>query len=254
MQRVRCKFAIVTLIAALCGNSVSRGDDPGGASSGGPFNVSSKIASKSELPPKEAAKACLVTADEMVRSGYRREAAALYERARQLDPSQQQVCRYLAVLYDEIGTDSQALAEYNHAVRLAPKDPDLLNDFGYFYYRRHDMHQAEQWFCAAIAQSPQHERAWVNLGLTLGETERYQESFDAFSKVLSTAAAHSNVGMILARHGRTEEASRALKQALILDPSIKQPRALLAYLDAPQSIVQKPNLPASSPQFDRPLR
>ena len=254
MHRLRSKFVIATFIAALSAGSVCRGDDPGAASSGGPFKASSKTTSKAELPPKDAAKACLVTADEMVRSGYRREAAALYERARQLDPSQQQVCRYLAVLYDEIGTDSQALAEYNHAMRLTPKDADLLNDFGYFYYRRHDMHQAEQWFRAALAQSPQHERAWVNLGMTLGETERYQESFDAFSKVLSTAAAHSNVGMILARHGHTEEAARALKQALIMDPGLKPPRALLANLDAPQSIARNPNSPSSLPQMDRPLR
>ena len=121
MRCSRFNIAVVTLIATVGAAGICRAADSSG-----------KSAAKAELPPKEAAKACLATADEMVRSGYTREAAALYERARQVDPSQQQVCRYLAVLYDEIGADSQALAEYNHAVRLTPKDSDLLNDFGYF--------------------------------------------------------------------------------------------------------------------------
>ncbi len=202
-------------------------------------DAASTIAKADQLPPKDAAKACLRVADEMIQGGYRAEAVALLERARTLDPSQQQVCRQLAVLYDSQGRDSQALAEYNHAVRLTPKDPDLLNDFGYFYYHRHDMRQAEQWFRAAVAQSPKHERAWVNLGMTLGEEGRYPESFEAFGKVVSVAAAHSNVGMIQARHGQVEQAKQELQQALALDPSIHQASAVLSYLNSHGSLAQQ---------------
>jgi len=65
----------------------------------------------------------------------------------------------------------------------------LRGDLGYYSYHRRDWQKAEEHFRRAIAQSPEHERAYVNLGLALGEQERFQESFDAFAKVLGPAAA-----------------------------------------------------------------
>ena len=150
------------------------------------FGSSDKLTKNSQvLPPAEAAKACISTADEMAKGGYRKEAILLYERARQLDPGQKHVCRYLAVLYDEEGDDAKALTEYVAAQKLTPKDADLLNDFGYYYFSRGDLTKAEQWFRAAIAQSPKHERAWVNLGMVLGQAGRYQKVMRRFARWLA---------------------------------------------------------------------
>ena len=186
-----------------------------------------------ELPPAQASEACLATARELQSHGHAREAIILYERARQLNPRQKQVSRILAVLYDQQGNDQRALVEYHKALELTPRDPDLLNDFGYYYYRRHDWRQAEGYFRKAVAAAPEYERAWVNLGLALGEQERYQESFDAFAKVVGPAAAHSNVGVILAAHQRPAEAKAAFQRALALQPGMQQANAFLATLDAP---------------------
>jgi Tfp pilus assembly protein PilF len=191
--------------------------------------------SSDSLPPKQAAEACLATAKELRSHGHAHEAILLYERARQLNPQERQVSRFLAVLYDQDGNDARSLTEYRKALELAPHDADLLNDFGYYFYRRRDWRQAEEQFRRAIAQSPEHERAWVNLGLALGEQERFQESFEAFSKVLGPAAAHSNVGVILAAHQRRSEAEGAFKQALAIQNDLPQPRAFLAHLEQPQS-------------------
>jgi len=187
------------------------------------------------LPPKQAAEACLATAKELQAHGDAQEAILLYERARQLNPKEQEVSRFLAVLYDQQRNDTRALTEYRKALELAPRDADLLNDFGYYFYRRRDWRQAEEQFRKAIAQSPEHERAWVNLGLALGEQDRFQESFDAFSKVLGPAAAHSNVGVILAAHQRHSEAETAFKQALAIQNDLPQPRAFLAHFEQPAS-------------------
>ncbi len=173
------------------------------------------------------------TAKELQAHGDAREAILLFERARRLDPHQRQVSRFLASLYDQQGNDTRALAEYHKALELTPRDPDLLNDFGYHCYRRHDWKQAEEYFHKALAQAPDHERAWVNLGLALGEQGRYSESFEAFSKVLGPAAAHSNMGVILASHQRPAEADAEFKQALHLNPDLPQPRAFLAHLEKP---------------------
>jgi Tfp pilus assembly protein PilF len=200
---------------------------------GGEPAPASRSESSDTLPPKQAAEACLATAKELQAHGHAQEAIILYERARQLNPQEQQVSRFLAVLYDQQGNDARALTEYRKALELAPRDADLLNDFGYFFYRRHDSRQAEEQFRKVIAQSPEHERAWVNLGLALGEQERFQESFEAFAKVLGPAAAHSNVGVILAAHQRKSEAEAAFKQALAVQNDLPQPRAFLAHFEQP---------------------
>lgn len=190
-----------------------------------------------ELKPAEAAHACIVTADELAQHGHRREAILLYERARNIDPTAH-VSRYLAVLYDQEGLP-QALTEYNRAVTAAPHDANLMNDLGYYYYQRGDLAKAEKWLQAAVERAPDHERAWVNLGMTLGELRRYRESFAAFSRVVGPGAAHSNLGMILARHGQNAQAREEFLQALSLDPDLEQPRAVLAFLEQPNPEVQQ---------------
>jgi len=194
---------------------------------------------KATLKPAEAAEACVRTAHELAQNGHRREAILLFEKARQLDPKLQ-LSRYLAVLYDA-ERQPQALTEYQKALAVSPKDPDLLNDLGYYYYVRGDFVHAEQWMRAAIKHAPLHERAWVNLGMVYGDQKRYQESYDAFAKVLTPAAAHSNVAMILARNGDRPRAEQACRQALALEPDLRQPRALLAYYYRPASPAGRPD-------------
>ena len=74
--------------------------------------------------------------------------------------------------------------------------------------------------------------------MMLGQAGRYQESFEAFSKVVSAAAANSNVGMLLAKNGRRDDAARAFQQALSLDPGLNQPQVVLAYWQTSQNTAQ----------------
>jgi hypothetical protein len=89
------------------------------------------------------------------------------------------------------------------------------------------------WF-ADPANPNQPRILWVNLGLTLGEQERFQESYEAFAKVLGPAAAHSNVGVLLAGCDRRAEAKAAFEKALSLQPQLPQAQEFLAYLNHPQ--------------------
>lgn len=201
----------------------------------------SKAKGSSGLPPKEAAEACFATALELQANGYASESQILFERARQLDPREKRVAHHLALLYDQQGNDSRAEAEYHKALEFAPKDADVLNDWGYYHYHRGNWPEAEKQFRAAIEISPEHERAWVNLGMALGEQGRYQESFEAFAKVVGPAAAHSNVGVLLAAHERNTEAMTAFGKALAIQPNLPQARAFLAYLQSPTHTAQARN-------------
>jgi Tfp pilus assembly protein PilF len=187
-----------------------------------------------ELPPDQAADACLVHAKALEKSGHEADAIVQYEKARQLNPRLTQVSRRLAVLYDRQCDYSKAQAEYKLALAANPRDPGLLNDLGYHFYERGDWMQAEKWLLRALEADPSYQRAWVNLGLVLGQQERYEESYDAFTKVVNPAEARGNVGVILARQGKHGEAKEALRQALALEPDLKPARVVLAKLESPE--------------------
>ncbi len=184
-----------------------------------------------QLPPKEAARACLAAAEELQNSGHVEQAIVLYEKARNNDPSLKSVAHRLAVLYDAQGDSSRSLAEYNKAVESDPKNPNLLSDLGYYYYERGNHGEAERSLRSALAIDPNHPKGLCNLGLVLASQGRFDESFEVFSKVVGPAAAHSNVGVLMAKQGRYDQARQAFHQALATDATLPQPKAFLACLD-----------------------
>jgi Tfp pilus assembly protein PilF len=149
-----------------------------------------------------------------------------------LDGKRTPVARELAVLYDQTGADSKALEEYQRALRENPKNADLLNDVGYFYLARGNLAEAEKWFRSALENNPQHQVAMGNLALTLAEQGHYQQAFELFVKINGPAAAHSNLGVILVRHGDVDQAKKAFRKALRFDEQIQPAKATLAYLES----------------------
>ena len=127
------------------------------------------------------------------------------------------------------------LAEYKKALAAAPKDADVQNDFGCYYYRRGNYAEAEPYFRKALSTAPEHQQAGMNLALvSLRHQGHFEESYKTFARVVGPAAAHSNVGVLLAKAGRTDEARQEFRQALALDSTLKQPQAFLAYMDKPR--------------------
>ncbi len=188
-------------------------------------------APQGELPPKEAARACMVAAEELHKNGYLQQAALLYEKARANDPSLKSVAHRLAVLYDAQGDSTRAMMEYNRALAADPKNPDLLSDLGYYHYERGNYAEAEKSLRKALAANPNHQKANSNLALVLAAQGRFDESYAAFSKVVGPAAAYSNVGVLLAKQGRYAQAKQAFHQALAADAALQQPKAFLQYLE-----------------------
>lgn len=200
--------------------------------------VETRTTGSKELPPAQAALVCWNAGEEMRKTGYEKEAVAQYERVRELEPNRQRVAWRLAVLYDKLGDNVKALAEYQRALQAEPRNADLLNDAGYYHYQREDWDNAEKRFRDALAVNPKHARATVNLGLTLGHlgllqgNQKYFEECNAcFQRVLPPAHVHCNLGVLLAHHGRIEEARRAFAEALRLDATLVQARSLSQALE-----------------------
>jgi len=187
-----------------------------------------------QLPPNEAVKVSLTVAAEFEQKGEDGAALVQYERARQHDPNIPNLSRKLAILYDRVGNEARALEEYQKCLAAHPKDVELLNNMGYFFYSRRRLPEAEQHLRKALALDSKHARAWVNLGLTLGQMERYAEALEAFQHAVSPAEAQSNLGFILATQGKRDEAKQAYRQALALQPSLMIAQVALSKLEHPQ--------------------
>src|SRR6185369_9509476 len=125
---------------------------------------------------------------------------------------------------------------------------DLLNDLGYCYYSRGKWTDAETTLRKAVTANPQHQRAWVNLGMTLAQMERYQESFEAFTHAVPAAQAHCNLAFILTTQGKRDDAKQAYRLALNFDPGLTLARAALQKLENPRPAGAAPSQVASRRQ------
>jgi Tfp pilus assembly protein PilF len=253
------RFALALVLAAaltstgclgLFGNSTNTNQPPaqqtatGGTPPGlliGPEHAAKAPAT--ELPPRQAAVACLAAADELAQKGNGAEAAkqaiALYEKARTLDPATAAsagVGRRLAVLYDLVGDFSKAQAEYDPLLKETPNDPKLLNDIGYSYYCRGDLATADTFLRKAVQADPALKAAWLNLGLVAGATGKMDDAFAAFQKGGTAGEAHANMGFVLAASGKTAEAKAEYRKALTIEPGLTTARAALERLENPPKV------------------
>lgn len=194
-----------------------------------------------ELPTKDALVAWLTTAHEMEKNDEAAAAIELYLKARAAEPRlAPDISRRLAVLYDRVEDFTKAQAEYDLALAAHPTDPELLADLGYSYYCRGDWPRAEQTLRQVVASHPDHKRAWMNLGLTLCATKRFEDGHQAFLKTGSEAEARVNLAFALAVQGRTDDAKGQYRAALEMEPGMKIARDALAALENPKPVKQKP--------------
>ena len=103
-----------------------------------PMSTESEVHSTTELPSKDSASLALKMAESLEAKDNREaDAIAYYERARKISPELNDRCsRRLAVLYDKVDNQSQALIEFQDLVRKHPKDSNLHADLGYSYTLR----------------------------------------------------------------------------------------------------------------------
>lgn len=174
------------------------------------------------------AEACRLTGLELAKSEKDEHAIAQFEKARKLDPGLKGVAYPLAVLYDRQGKLDLAEREYQRAIKERPHDADVLSDYGYFLYTYRDPLQAESVLKQALKRDSKHQKAQVNLGLVLARQGKYKEAYSSFEAALGPAAAHQNVGMLLAQAGQQQQAIVHLRQAVERDPSLTQAQSVLA--------------------------
>jgi len=189
--------------------------------------------SKDHLPLKSVdqhtkAEACRLTGLELAAHEKDEHAISQFEQARKLEPEMKGIAYPLAVLYDRQGRLDAAQREYERALIESPKDADLRNDFGYFLYSRKNYTESKKQLEQALKLNQNHPKARINLAMTLASQGQLEEAHAQFEEALGPAAAHHNIGLILFKSGRKDEALAHLQQAAQIDPSLNSQSLLTA--------------------------
>lgn len=165
------------------------------------------------------------TADELVsqgrsllNGGRAAEAIDLLSRAVAIDPRAAEAHHLLGVAYGLKGFTQFAVAAYEHALSIAPNDARTLNDYGYLLYQHGDYRTAAKHLKRAAKYAPSDERVWNNLALAQCRLEKFDDAYKSFARAAGEFKGRLNVGAVLARLGRNEEAIKHYEAARRLDP------------------------------------
>lgn len=146
----------------------------------------------------------------------------IYEAILVNDLHNREALHRLAVLATREGKYAEAQSAFDRAVAAGPVTPELANDLGYFHFLQDQLPQAEAQLRKAVALRPDFRVTWTNLGLVLGQQERFDESLAAFLKGSeSPAEAHCNQAFMYAQQFKLEQAQSEYRHALALDSTLK---------------------------------
>ncbi len=179
-----------------------------------------------ELSNQQAAEVHVGLGRSLEKRGDISQAMAAYQEAQKRDPNCLAACLRLGALYDRQGKFQESAAQYARAVKLAPKNPDVYCDLGYSLYLQRGWADAESNLRKAISLKADHSRARNNLGLVLARTDRLDEAAAEFRQGgCSAADAYVNVAFALTLDRRWQEARSHYQRPWRPTPLLKLRRA-----------------------------
>jgi tetratricopeptide (TPR) repeat protein len=214
----RCGALGLLLVVCLTGCRVSETGKP-------PSALPAEREARKALTGPQVADVQIAMAQTLEEGGTPKQAAAIYTQALKKDPKRADACLRLAILCDKEGKFEESAHWYDQAASLAPDDPEVYANRGYGLYLQQQWAVAEKNLREAIRLDPDHRRYHNNLGLVLARRGRYQEALGEFSLAgCSEAEARVNLGHALTLEHRWQEATEQYLFALKRDPSCARAR------------------------------
>jgi pentatricopeptide repeat protein len=122
---------------------------------------------------------------------------------------------------EHTGDHKGAERSFRRGLELAPDDVELHNALGWTLFQDGRSAEAVTEYQRALAADPKHVKSHNNLALALVELDQLEEAaghFRASLEVEPKAEIYSDLGFIMARLGRSDEALADYREALALDP------------------------------------
>lgn len=147
------------------------------------------------------------------------------ERAEKQNPRDPNVHAALALLYERLGNPSQVDAHFRTALRLAPRNPDISNNYAVYLCKNGRHAEGVQRF-ESSAKNPLYrtpEAAYTNAGVCLRQAGRTKDAEEFFARSLSIrpnfAEAAFQVGDMYLEQGRAAHARARVDQFLAAFPA-----------------------------------
>jgi Tfp pilus assembly protein PilF len=152
-------------------------------------------------------------------NGQLNEAITELSTAVSLDPKLTEAHNLLGVAYDRKGFGDRAKDSYERAVKSEPDDADTLNNLGFSLYQNGNYRAAADRLKRAAKLAPTDERILNNLGLALCRLGKFDEAYKSFSRATGPLVGNLNMGRMLERFGREDDAIMYYESARRIQPT-----------------------------------
>lgn len=145
-----------------------------------------------------------------------------FERAVEIDQSNEDGLRGLADAYGKLGNAAEAEAAYRKAIALRPNYWGVYSWLGTFYYDQARYEDAISQFQEVVKLAPNNYRGYSNLGGLLVAVGRYQDALEPLNRSIDirpNLEAFNNLGNAYFDLHRFGEAAEAFQRGLNLDDS-----------------------------------
>lgn len=151
------------------------------------------------------------------------EAQPLYERIREIDPSDPEAWHALGWIDNHLGNLESAEKNLAQLVRLRPDEADGHFMLGNVLRELGKIGGAITEFRLAVRYKPDHFQAWANLGNALELVGQDNEAVECFRNGLRLAPGeallHYNLGQILQRQSKLDDAAQCYRDAIARSPN-----------------------------------
>jgi tetratricopeptide (TPR) repeat protein len=168
-------------------------------------------------------------------SGRLAEAEHNYQMALKEKPTELAALLGYARLKEQLGKPEEAIQLYQQAAKAHPNEAAVLNNLGLCYARLGKMDDALAALGRAVTLQPKNPLYRNNIAMVLVEMGRTQEALAQLRSVHGDAAAYYNLGYLLQKKGKKQEAVQQFALALRLDPSLRQAKSWLDRLQGPSA-------------------
>lgn len=137
-----------------------------------------------------------------------REAMKKYQEILELDKKSALAHHRIALTACRLSASKQAQEHFESAIKLAPKDPELIADYAYWHYLNGQYPQASSLVDDGIKRHPDFERLHGIRGLLLARDHQFESAAQSFVQSgCSTQQAWANIGHVLLLEGDVQSAS-----------------------------------------------
>jgi tetratricopeptide (TPR) repeat protein len=124
---------------------------------------------------------------------------------------------------DGLGKTPEAIAEFQKAAEVSPREPNVHFGLGFLYWKSQDYHKARQEFEQELANDPKNAQAAAYLGdteLKMGNREEAAKFLNQAIQLSSDVRiAHIDLGVLFSEEKKYQEAVAAFRKAIALNPS-----------------------------------